>query len=730
MKKINFLFGIHNHQPVGNFHFVFEDSYQRGYLPFLELLKKYPAVKISIHFSGILLSWINDNHPECIALLKTLTASGQLEILTGGFYEPILPVIPDRDKLSQIKKLTGYIKDKLDYESSGLWLAERVWEPHLPKVLNSAGIKYTILDDTHFKYSGLEDDDLTGYYLTEEEGQTLALFPISKTLRYAIPFQKPSDTIDYLKSLATEDGDRIAVYADDGEKFGVWPGTYQHCFTEKWLEKFFKALSDNLDWINIVTFSEALESIPPVGRVYLPTASYMEMTEWALPAKAIEKYDHITDHFKNNDLWDSYNFLIRGGFWRNFLAKYPESNNMHKKMLLVSEKINQLMQSTDVPTEINKAHDYLMRGQCNCPYWHGVFGGLYLPHVRSAIYQNLIMAEKLADNVTHKNKPWTTCNQIDFDKDGYDELVAESTDINYYFKPSFGGQIFELDYKPANLNIVDTITRQPEGYHSKIKEALTPDQKSDTASIHDVYRSKEKGLEKLLSYDWYRRGMFIDHFLKDDVSLETFSTSVYGEEGDFVNQPYEYKVEKSATDLIIKLYRTGGVWCDGTQTQIKLEKQFLIKADSSELEVTYQITNLHDTAVKLWFGTEFNFGFPNIPSPNVKYMFNDEVAGNGFKLTVAGEKNAVNSFGLFDGDDNFKLNILLDQKTLLWRFPVYSVSLSEEGFEKVQQGICLLPSWKISLDQNKIWKLQIKHKFSDIVPNSADKFKQIALARA
>jgi 4-alpha-glucanotransferase len=733
MKKINFLFGIHNHQPVGNFQHVFEDSYRKGYLPFLELLKKYPKVKTTIHFSGILLAWIRDNHPETIMELKSMVASGQLEMMTGGFYEPILPTIPDRDKLCQIKKLTGFIRDNFDYESKGLWLAERVWEPHLPKVLNQAGVKYTILDDTHFKYSGLEDADLNGYYLTEEEGHTLALFPISKTLRYTIPFRKPAETIDYLRSVATEKGDQIAVYADDGEKFGVWPGTYKHCFTEKWLEKFFKLLSDNSDWINILHFSEALKTLPPRDRVYLPTASYMEMTEWALPANAIEKYEKVVDHFKKNNLWDNYHFFVRGGFWRNFLAKYPESNNMHKKMLSVSRKINTLSkESGSISAGLNDARDYLQRGQCNCPYWHGVFGGLYLPHVRSAIYQNLIMAEKLVDQMKHQNRDWSSYSIYDFDRDGHDELVAESTQANYYFKPNQGAQIFELDYKPENLNIVDTITRQKEGYHCKIKQAVTKgeESKDSTVSIHDVYRSKEKGLEKLLSYDWYRRGMFIDHFFKDDVDMDAFSRSVFGEEGDFVNQPFTYETKQVAGDLVIDFKRMGGVWYQGAHAPVHVQKQFIILSERPEMEVNYVITNHHNTAIKLWYGLELNFGFPNIGSPNVRYIIESDSGAKGLKLNSTKTMENIRDFGIYNPEDNFRLEFLLKKRADLWRFPVHSVSLSEGGFEKVQQGICLLPSWKFRLDSGESWKMKVQVKFKELVSSPSSSIKQLSLVRA
>ena len=731
MKKVNFAFGIHNHQPVGNFHSVFEKSYQTGYLPFLRLLQKYSNVKTTIHFSGILLSWIKENHPEAIELLRSLVSRGQLELMTGGFYEPILPAIPDRDKLSQIRKLTGFIKENFDYDPHGLWLAERVWEPHLPKILRQAGVEYTILDDTHFKYSGLEDSDLSGYYLTEEEGEAIALFPISKTLRYTIPFRPPQETIDFLRSLSDERASQLAVYADDGEKFGVWPGTYKHCFAEGWLEKFLALLSENSDWIRLMHFSEALEKLPPKDRIYLPTASYMEMTEWALPAKAIEKYEKVVEHFKADNLWNEYNAFIRGGFWRNFLAKYPETNNMHKKMLAVSKKIDRLgNEKKSNQARLNDARDYLQRGQCNCPYWHGVFGGLYLPHIRSAIYQNLIMAEKIVDEIKHGNKNWTGHYIYDFDRDGYDELIAESTDINYFFKPHFGAQIFELDFKPANLNLVDTITRRREGYHNKIRTAAVEQNSEDkTVSIHDVFRSKEKGLENLLSYDWYRRGMFIDHFLAENVDMKRFSQASYHEDGDFVNQPFKYGISQIAGDLVIRFERKGGVWYLGTHAPVHLEKEFIIFGEQPELEVNYQITNMHESPLKLWFGLEFNFGFPNMLTPLVKYQVEGQTDMPDHKLSVSGQSEGIKEFGVYDGEDNLRIDFLVEKKSLLWRFPVYSVSLSEDGFEKVLQGVCVMPSWKLRLDSGESWKLKVLMKLKELSANPGNRYKQLALAR-
>ena len=111
MKRINFIFGIHNHQPIGNFDFVFEETYNKSYLPFIEVLEKFPSVKMAIHFTGILLDWVIENRPELIVKIKNMVDRGQLEILTGGYYEPILSVIPEKDRLGQIRKLTEKIKE-------------------------------------------------------------------------------------------------------------------------------------------------------------------------------------------------------------------------------------------------------------------------------------------------------------------------------------------------------------------------------------------------------------------------------------------------------------------------------------------------------------------------------------------------------------------------------------------------------------------------------------------
>ncbi|MCK4461045.1 MAG: DUF1925 domain-containing protein, partial [candidate division Zixibacteria bacterium] len=426
MAKFKLAFGLHNHQPVGNFEAVFEEAHQKAYLLFLNLMADYPNIHFSLHQSGILWRWQKRAHADYFQLVGKLLDRGQVELMTGGFYEPILTAIPERDAVGQIRGLTQYLKDHFEATPVGLWLTERIWEPHLPKLLAEASVSYLPIDDTHFLYAGLEPNQLTGPFVTENEGHLVTLLPIQKRLRYLIPFGTVEEVIAELKLQAERNSSGLAIYADDGEKFGAWPKTYQHCYEKEWLRRLFDAFEKNSDWLEVVSLGEAARS-KPVGRVYLPSASYAEMLQWALPPTAFVEYERFEEWLKNKGQLERYGRFVRGGHWRGFLAKYEESNLMHKKMLSVSQKLAEF--EREHPNRIERAdaaRDRLWAGQCNCPYWHGVFGGLYLPHLRFAIYRHLIEAEKIADKVLNPGDALPILRNEDYDFDGHDEIIVQT----------------------------------------------------------------------------------------------------------------------------------------------------------------------------------------------------------------------------------------------------------------------------------------------------------------
>src|SRR5439155_25380965 len=146
-------------------------------------------------------------------------AGGQVALLTCCFYQPILAGLLGHDTIGPFERLTAFLKAHFVVRPRGLWMAGRVWEPHLTRALSEAGVEYVLVDDRHFALAGLEPEDLGGYYLTEEQGATLKVFPINQRLRHLIPFGEVDKSIEYL-------GERrgrvpMLTAVDDGEKFGA-----------------------------------------------------------------------------------------------------------------------------------------------------------------------------------------------------------------------------------------------------------------------------------------------------------------------------------------------------------------------------------------------------------------------------------------------------------------------------------------------------------------------------
>jgi alpha-amylase len=686
--KINLMFGIHSHQPVGNFEGVFRKSYETCYRPFLEVLARHPGVRVALHYSGPLLEWIEDNAADYIDTIAELAERGQVEMLSGGFYEPILPVIPREDAVAQLRMMNDYIERRFGQKPRGLWLTERVWEPHLPSIIAEAGLEYTMIDETHFVHAGLEPDEMFGYYVTEDSGYRTAVFPIDKNLRYKIPFAQPEDALDYLRSISSDGEPKDITYGDDGEKFGVWPDTYKWVYTDGYLEKMFAALEENSDWISMPTFSEYLDSHMPAGRVYLPTASYDEMMEWAQPADVTTTYHNIVERLKDDGVYQEYRPFVRGGFWRTFLAKYHEANRMHKKMMLVSRKVNSLGEG-EVADEARRE---LWQGQCNCPYWHGLFGGLYLNYLRYANYSHLIRAEQMAERALHGDNSAIYVERSDYDCDGHDEVIVSTPDYNFYISPGYGGSVSEVDFKPKCFNITDVMSRRPEAYHAKLRQASSSEADDKVQSIHDMVRVKEEGLEEALLYDSYDRRCFLDRFLPSDTTVEDFAAGRSHDLGDFVGRRYELTREESTSQaLILGLSREGRLQLDQRSVPVSLDKQFAISNDSG-IEARYGIRSGEADCGPDLFAVEFNVTLLAGDAEDRYY----EIPGVELQEKCMISMGAVESASLIRLVDewmNIAIVIRCKPAATIWRFPIETVSQSEGGFEKTYQGSCVTVVW-------------------------------------
>ncbi len=695
MSKFKLAFGIHNHQPVGNFQAVFDEAHKKSYFPFLELTKEFDNFRFSLHQSGILWRWQQETHPEYFELVGELVDRGQVELLTGGFYEPILISIPERDSKGQIKMLSEYIRKHFEQKSEGLWLTERIWEPHLPKMLSESGVKYLPIDDTHFLYAGFEQNQLTGPFITENEGHKVTLLPIQKRLRYLIPFGTVAEVIEELKSQADRNPDGLAVYADDGEKFGVWPQTYEHCFEDKWLEEFFEAIGKNSDWLEVIPLNEAAQ-LKPAGRAYIPSASYSEMLHWALPPTAFLEYEHFEEILEEEKLWERYGRFVRGGHWRGFLAKYDEANLMHKKMLSVSDRFEKFeSENSEKIDDAVKAKEKLYAGQCNCPYWHGVFGGLYLPHIRQAIYSNLIQADTMISDLDGGRK--FSITKTDFTADGHDEVVMESDHFTAVIKPDRGAGLILLALNKQNFDPTDTFTRRKEGYHFKLDKAVTNAIQDKSASIHDIVLAKEEGLKNLLREDWYMKRCMIDHFFTDDVDFDRFKSCQYGEEGDFIVEPFDCHIYED--NHFAEFTRIGNLWRPEGVIILKVVKRYTIDNDSNQILISYELSCPNGERPIVNFGVENNFNFQAGHAEDRFILIDNKRHENSF-LDSDGSYFQAGNISVVDEYRQVGIELSADRPSDIWHLPIYTVSLSEGGFEKVYQGTTLVNKFRLELSES------------------------------
>jgi len=699
---------IHAHQPCGNFEHVLEKAYKDSYLPFLEHLEKYPGVHVGLHYSGHLLTWIEKNRPEYFVRLKNLVQSGQVELVGGGFYEPILVSIPPQDQCEQITRLACYLEKHFGPRPLGAWLAERVWEPQLPTVLAEANVAYTLVDDMHFLAAGFEPEELFGAYIAEDRGKNVWLYPGQKKLRYMVPFGKVEEVIGFLREAANVHPGGVAAMGDDMEKFGVWPGTLKLCYQDGWLSDFFAALEKNSDWLNVCTPGEYLASHSPLGRADLPTASYTEMMEWVFPTRVRRRYHAVLQEFVSRPEVLAF---LRGGSWRGFFRKYPESNLLHKKMLHVSARIA----AAPAPTaacqdrekqaeQLSEARDLLLRAQCNDAYWHGIFGGIYAPHLRTDPARNLIRAEAIADRLT-PGAHTPRVEMLDYDADGTNELLFTSPEFQALLKPGDGGTIAALDFRPAAATLINSILRRPEAYHTRLREAASATSTGAVASIHEQTRVKEPGLERFLRYDRWPRHAFRILIFDPSRTQHDYETLELREDAAFAGSAFTVKnsaalsAELFCADSLLVHDKT-----KATAPRLLLFKHFSFNPFSNGFEVACEIRlklkELLEKPVAVGIESIINLLAPTEPD-----RFFETPTGR-MNLRFSGTLPAP-ILRMEDGWQRVRVSLHAPLSEGFWVAPIETVSESEEGFERVYQGSQILAVWHPPLTAQKVWSTRL-----------------------
>jgi Glycosyl hydrolase family 57/Domain of unknown function (DUF1925)/Domain of unknown function (DUF1926) len=634
---------VHFHQPVGNLDSVVESATDRCYRPFLELLERYEELPMTLHYSGCLLEWMEANAPDVTLLLRRLVERGQVELMTGGFYEPILSALPAVDQVGQIEMLTAHLRNHYAAEPHGLWLSERVWEQDVVPAMTETGVRYTVVDDTMFHGIGITDEQLTGPFVTEHEGEPLLVYAGDRRLRYLIPYKRIERVTDYIRAGQDE---RLFVYADDGEKFGEWPETHERVYEKKWLARFFEELLAQQEWLSLVRLGDHSGTVRPQGRVYLPSSSYDEMMTWALPSDARLRLGRLRRNLQSDDPGGALPFL-KGAPWRSFLAKYPEVNQLQKRMLHVSRQVH----DAGAPEQ---AMQELYRAQCNCAYWHGSFGGVYLGFMRSALWHHLMRAEGMVRGPVSA----PVVQKLDINADYLDEIVINAPWGAAVVAPHQGGSLIELDDWRVGANLLAVVARHREAYH--VEDENPPEDDDE----EEMQASQARGRidRDSLVFDEYGRGGLIDFI-----------------DGNRLVGPYDYTVDD------------GGIVTLWTATKgIKVAKQ--LTADAEELVAAYTITNLSGRPFEGSFAIETSVLPLNL----------------GREVEEADVESDHNSCRVSQPEAEVGLDMGFNRPAEVTWDTIVTASATLEGLRPLRQGVAVTTRWGLDLSANESFNLELR----------------------
>jgi Glycosyl hydrolase family 57/Alpha-amylase/4-alpha-glucanotransferase, middle domain/Alpha-amylase/4-alpha-glucanotransferase, C-terminal len=670
---LRFCFGLHLHQPVGNFDEVFRDHLEHVYRPLVNALLDHGIAPFALHLSGPLANWLESHYNEFLDTLGRHVADGRIELLAGGYDEPILAVLSPPDRLEQVARHRDYLRRRFGVETSGLWLTERVWEPMLAEDLAAAGVSFVLVDDRHFRVTGFPRSALHTHFVTECGGRRINVFPIDEQLRYLVPFHPPEQLAEYLASLRAQQAP-LAILADDGEKFGGWPGTRRWVYDEGWMNRFTTMLRDlgQRDEVVLTRFDEALVMAPSGGLAYLPSASYREMEGWALPPDPARALHRLEADWGAERLAGVDGGLLRGGHWRHFLVKYPESNRMHKMMMALSR----LCRDRGDPAEVRHA---IGRAQCNDAYWHGVFGGLYLPHLRHAVWYNLADAEALL-----RTGESLAVDTIDLDADGDDELWLHSHAMSAVIAPHRGGTIEILTDLATRQTFTDALTRHREAYHPR--PGGHPERSADAVHPRAIGSHPEGGANAQHSHEVEARP---DRTGGESQSPPSTDTTP---EGHPDSTPSIHEIEGTVHEFV-PLDAEIRAW---------LVDRIIASATTRDDFVAGLVHPVHSWATARFTSRWTVIGETTLvalttPALTKEIRFDpDGTVGCHWEWNPVAQEFGAGSDDWFCTEVSYSDEVTFESAGEQWHYPIETVSKSEKGFDRTMQGHAAVIRWPLS----------------------------------
>jgi Uncharacterized conserved protein len=436
MQRRSVIIGAYNLVPEGTEEQAFEETYQICWRPFLSVLYRFPDIAAVLHYSGTVLHWLEARHPEFLMLLEEMTLRKQIELLGGGFFAPLMPLVPASDRLGQVELLTTFLRRSFGKRPRGCWLPDYAWEPVLASSLQACGFDYTFLPERQFRVAGVASESIGSPVMTEDQGRSLIVFPAFDALE---SFPSPLPIVESLAALASRLGEQklYTLFFPGESAKTLWEASKLES-PDVFFERSFASLQREGLQYETTTPSRLLKVERDYGRAYFAGSASAALMERSLAPAAADSRAELESDLPSSSF----------GSPRRIFLRYEESLALYAKMHYVRILVSQLRGDK---SRRKTAQEELWRGQCGGAYWRGPGGGISRLSVRAAAYAAFIEAEK----ITRQRGAFSPgIIYADLDFDGTREIVYQGADINAYVQTR-GACLTELDSFRSKTNYVN-----------------------------------------------------------------------------------------------------------------------------------------------------------------------------------------------------------------------------------------------------------------------------------
>ncbi len=462
----------------------YDKVYQTVYKPLIKFLYSHSNFKFSFSFTGPQLLYYKKKHTEFITILKELVERNQVEILGGGFYAPVLPLLFPVDRNSQIDMLSTEIRQTIGKRPRGINLFADIWDSSIVNNLQTCGIEYALLDSNSIP----ENKKRFLYYIMTDLGKAVDLFPYYNDF---IPTPETDcDFFDKNLTKAVEKTERQDDYFQfSPEKIVILSMNFNSIkplIDSKWFEKLDLYLKGrDQTRIKTATIDEYRKLQPVKIPVYISATMNKTMNNWCaylIRNKNRQNYSNTVYDFM--EFYEQSSRLNNRITYMTILINQYKNDKMRKKA--AREKLLEAQSGTAVLATLNGPY-------CNTKF-------------RQDSYRCLIMAEKFL----HDDSKFTeSMSRFDYTSDGINEYVCRMQ--NYFAYISLlGGSVQELDVMKNCGNYVDNLSRifEYDGVEDGYKRGVLVDHLFDSDQFNR-YLSGEAAGDGVFSRIIYKEVKFI-----------------------------------------------------------------------------------------------------------------------------------------------------------------------------------------------------------------------------